>query len=92
MSDIDENSDRRLSDTSEKYEGTEHYTLVKTKDGWHIVCGDLVSDMTLFELAVTYALVVDESGQIREWMRAHRVKRALLPDGAPQGEEPDPLL
>lgn len=35
MSDIDENSDRRLSDTSEKYEGTEHYTLVKTKDGWH---------------------------------------------------------
>ena len=35
MSDIDENSDRRLSDTSEKYEGTEYYTLVKTKDGWH---------------------------------------------------------
>ncbi len=35
MSDIDENSDCRLSDTSEKYEGTEHYTLVKTKDGWH---------------------------------------------------------
>lgn len=29
MSDIDENSDRR------KYEGTEYYTLVKTKDGWH---------------------------------------------------------
>ena len=27
MSDIDENSDRRLSDTSEKYEGTDVYSL-----------------------------------------------------------------
>lgn len=65
---------------------------VEAKDGWCEVCEKLTSNETLFEVAVTYALAADDSGQLREWMKAHQVKRALLLDESPQGEEPEPLL
>lgn len=74
------------------HDGPEEEEPVESKEGWCEVCGGLTSNETLFELAVTFSLAADDSGQLREWMKAHQVKRALLPVGASQDEELEPLL